>query len=135
MPIVQGNVMAWEQQANLQDRAQHLLLVWSNRHLPTEASFTSLEMSLPPFFSSIDSYSLASILICSTWFGFRNNFFMHAASNPWGPACHSSAAKEGQARALSCSCSSTSGTEAPQKGCKGVVMLRIMNISYSRGKT
>lgn len=131
--------MAWEQQANLQDGAQQLLLVWSNRHLPTDASFISLEMSLPPFFSSIDSCSLVSILICSTWFGFRNNFFMHAASNPWVPACHSAAAKKGQARTASCSCSGTSWTDAvgntPQKDCKGVVMLRIMNISYFTGKT
>lgn len=65
--------MVQEQQANLQDGAHHLLLVWSNRHLPTEETFTTLEMSLPPFFSSTDSCSLASVLICSTWFGFRSN--------------------------------------------------------------
>lgn len=109
VPVFQENMMAWEQQANLQDGAQHLLLAWSKRHLPTEASFTSLEMSLPPFFSCIDSCSLVSILICSTWFGFRNNFFMHAASNPGVPACHSSAAKEGQARTGSWGCSGTLG--------------------------
>lgn len=77
---------------------------------------------------------------------------MHAAYHPQIPACHSSAAKEGWARAaaqhvrwaptllvvtqaLRLMLLETLHREQTNKACEGTVMLRIMNISYSRGKT
>lgn len=78
---------------------------------------------------------------------------MHAAYHPRVPACHSSAVKEGQPRAASqhvrWAPTLLAVTQAhlglmllgmlygkhTDKACKGMVMLRIMNIGYSRGKT